>query len=169
MIPTDRTAKLFLVAGWAAITLLAIPGRAEQPCLKTAWANFTKGDYAHAIEAADECIDQFSVRAFRDQSNLQASGEKAPPTGAVDNPADRKKIFEHWAVNDIAAAYFVKAQAAEKVFRKQAAVKYKQMAVEAYRAAGKLTYGRCWDPQGWFWSPAEAAADRLAAMGQSSL
>lgn len=167
MNPTKRTAKLFLVAGWAAMALLAIPGRAEQPCLKTAWANLTKSDYAHAIEAADECIDQFSVRAFRDQSNLQASGEKVPPTGAVDSPADRKKIFERWAVNDIATAYFVKAQAAEKVYRKQGVAKYKQMALDAYRAASKLTYGRCWDPQGWFWSPAEAATDRLGGMGQS--
>ena len=125
MYVTTKSAKLFIAAGWSAMALLALPASAEQDCLKTAWANLTKGDYVHAVEAADECIDQFSVRALRDQNSLQASGEKLPPTGAVDSPADRKKIFDRWAVNDVSTAYFVKAQAAERIFRKQGTAKYK--------------------------------------------
>jgi hypothetical protein len=69
--------------------------------------------------------------------------------------------FDRWAVNDVATAYFVKGRAAEYLLKKQKNQKYKQIAQEAYQSAMKFTYARCWDPQGWFWSPAEAAGERL--------
>ncbi len=41
-------------------------------------------------------------------------------------------------------------------------LKEKDAAIAAYKAAATLTHARAWDPAGrWFWSPAEAATERL--------
>jgi hypothetical protein len=51
--------------------------------------------------------------------------------------------------------YFIKGKALEQL-------KQREAAIAAYKAAATLTYARAWDPTGpWFWSPAEAAAERL--------
>jgi hypothetical protein len=146
-------------------TFLVVPSvRAEQPCLKKAWAAFNQSDHLAAMAAADECIEEFSSRAAKEQSALQSAKEKEPPTGAVDNATDKKKIFERWAINDVSTAYFVKGRSAEFLYRQQKKEKMRQVASDAYQAAAKLSFGRCWDPQGWFWSPSEASSDRLAAL-----
>ena len=153
---------VLLAALSAAITLT--PATAQQTCLKNAWTAFNQGDYAHAIDAASDCIDQFSARAARDQAALEAAHEKLPPTGAVDSSFDKKKVFDRWAVNDVATAYFVRGQAAEQLNKRRAGARYKQLARDSYSAAARFSYGRCWDPQGFFWSPSEAAADRILAL-----
>jgi hypothetical protein len=138
--------------------------RAEQPCLKKAWAALNDSNFGQAIESADECIDQFSPRAFRDQATFEAAHEKQPPTGTVDSSFDKKKVFDRWAVNDVSTAYFVRGQAAEQLLKRTRRPQNKQLALDSYLAATRLSYGRCWDPEGWFWSPAEAAADRLLSL-----
>jgi len=147
-----------------AAALFTTTASAQQPCLKKAWATLNQADYAGAIEASTDCIDQFAARAMREQASLEAAHEKQPPTGAVESSFDKKKIFDRWAVNDIATAYFIRGQAAERLLKRRATVQYKELAHDSYTAATHLSYGRCWDPQGWFWSPAEAAADRLAVL-----
>jgi hypothetical protein len=64
-------------------------------------------------------------------------------------------------LNDVATAYFIKGRSAEYLYEKTKDKKYKSLAEEAYQAACVLKYGRCWDPQGWFWSPCDAANERL--------
>jgi len=152
-----------LLAGMAA-ALFPQPVKAEQPCLKKAWAALNQSDYALVVEAADDCIDQFSARAFRDEGALEAAKEKQPPTGVVESAFDKKRIFDRGVLNDTAAAYFVRGQAAERLLKKSRNEHDKKIAIESYAAAARLRYGRCWDPQGFFWSPAEAASDRLLAL-----
>lgn len=157
--------KHFVACTGMVLSLIAGPTvNAEQACLKKAWAGVNASNYAQAMEAANDCIEQFSARAFRDQAALEAAHEKFPPTGAVDSASDKKKIFDRWAVNDISTAYFLRGQAAEQLLKRTHNSKMKQVAIESYTAATRLGFGRCWDPQGWFWSPAEAAADRLLVL-----
>jgi hypothetical protein len=132
---------------------------AEEPCLRNAWDALNKKDYITAIRAADECISNFHLKAERDQSALDQKGEPAPPTGTVSAP-DKQRIFSRGVLNDTATAYFIKGKAAEALAKKNR--EYLATARAAYENAKKLTYARVWDPQGWFWSPSEAAADRLA-------
>ena len=41
----------------------------------------------------------------------------------------------------------------------------KKGAVAAYKAlVDNLSFAQCWDPKGWFWSPADAARKRLAEL-----
>jgi hypothetical protein len=138
----------------------AFEAGAQQQCLKDAWAAYNSKDYQAAISAADRCIDDFGPKADKEEATLRAKSEPQPPTGKVDGAADRNAIFARWAVNDVSAAYFVKGRSAEFLY-KSGSKRYKAVAEEAYKGAIGLSYGRVWDPQGWFWSPKEAAEDRL--------
>jgi len=86
-----------------------------------------------AIAAADKGIDDFGPKAKKEQAALAANSVPLHPTGAVDNPAERNAIFARWAVNDIAAAYFVKGRVAERLDR-AGEKKYKAIAEQAYQA-----------------------------------
>jgi hypothetical protein len=117
-----------------------------------------------AINAADKCIDQFHLQAERDQAMLTQKREPDPPIGAVSD-ADKQKIFSRGVLNDVGAAYFIKGQSAEALFAQGKKDKdYHAIARAAYGDAKKLTYARVWDICGWFWSSAQASADRLASM-----
>jgi tetratricopeptide (TPR) repeat protein len=120
-----------------------------------AWAALNTDKFEAAMQRADECVGEFRGAANRLQEKLE--NEKADlPTGAVSAQL-KAKILANGLLNDVGTCYFIKGQAAEKLGRKEDAVK-------AYEEARKLTYARTWDPQGWFWSPAEGASDRLASL-----
>jgi hypothetical protein len=117
-----------------------------------AWDEFNGGRHARAIEFADKCVEEFHESALDMERDLAKRGVR-PPTGAVSEAA-KLKVFENGLLNDVATCLFIKGKAAEVTGDKAAAV-------AAYSRALKLTRGRCWDPKGWFWSPAEGANDRL--------
>jgi hypothetical protein len=142
------------------VVFLALQAGAQQPCLKEAWSAYNSKDYPAAIKAADNCIDEFGRRADKEEAALRAKPEPQPPTGRVEGAAERKAIFDRWAVNDVSAAYFIKGRSAEFLY-KNGAKSQKRVAEEAYKGAISLSYGRVWDPQGWFWAPKEAAEERL--------
>jgi hypothetical protein len=77
--------------------------------------------------------------------------------------AEKNKIFQRGILNDVATAYFIKGRSMEYLFRKGGAemTRHKADAERAYRQACEVSHGRTWDPKGWFWSPCEAARDRL--------
>jgi len=160
----QTTIKSISLLSSVVLTLLCACALGEQPCLHKAWDAYNNGDYTRTIDLTNECIDQFSVRAIRDENSLEASHEKEPPTGAVDSSFDKKKIFERWAVNDVSTAYFLRGQAAEHLYKKHKKPEFMRLAKESYSAATRLKFGRCWDPQGWFWSPPDSSAERLALL-----
>lgn len=72
----------------------------------------------------------------------------------------KDKIFEYWALNDVGTAIFIQGEAFKK------AGKAKE-AKEAYqKLVNDFAFAQCWDPNGWFWKPAEAAQQSLDEMGQ---
>lgn len=121
-----------------------------------AWSAFNAKDYLHAITKAQECIDKFRGSADREQAELEK--EKAPPLpkGKV-TEVEKQAIFVRGLLNDVGTCYFIIGRSAEYLDRKD-------IAQEAYTHAARYTYARTWDPGGWFWSPAEAAEDRLAGL-----
>ena len=138
-----------------------LPLAAQQPCLKKAWDAYKKSDYAAAIQAATEC-EKFRPDADRQQTDLERKREPLPPCNEPNVPdSDKNRIFAWWAVNDVSAAYWVKGDSAEHLY-KQGKNHYRQTATDAYTAATRLTYGRVYDPA-WkgFWCPAEKAKDAL--------
>jgi hypothetical protein len=173
---TRRSAALAAVLVAGPLLSTTPPLGAEEKCLKEAWASFKANDFEATIKAADECIDNFSKAADRLEASLQRDGVPPYPPGAPRSEKDKNQIFKQGILNDVAAAYFVKGKAAEslsKQRRKSASEKaaLKKMATEAYKATCRYKHALVWDPgsssptdgssQGWFWSPCEAASDRL--------
>ena len=67
----------------------------------------------------------------------------------------REQIFNYWALNDVGTALFIKGEAFRKLAKNDDAKgAYKELVDKYY-------YSQCWDPQGWFWKPAEAAQEKL--------
>jgi tetratricopeptide (TPR) repeat protein len=118
-----------------------------------AWDALGNGRYATAIENAQRCIDLFEDEAIAQQDALNAP----PPLGSVDN-AQKQEVLSNWALNDVGTSYFIIGQALEVLGRVEDAK-------SAYREAQRFPYARAWDPQGWFWSPAEGASQRLSELG----
>jgi tetratricopeptide (TPR) repeat protein len=118
-----------------------------------AWNAYDKGNYEEAISYAQECIDQFMSNAEKKQLQLEKENAMLPPTGTV-TEQEKQNIYALGLLNDVATCYFIKGKCEE-------AIGYKEDAIKSYSAASKYTYARCWDPKGWFWSPSEAALDRL--------
>lgn len=159
-----RGSKLKLAMTFFMIISACLTGAAlaEEQCVKDAWKAFNEKKYQEAITNSDKCIDEFRREAEETQSQLEQKGIPAPPTGKV-NDAEKNQIFDHGLLNDVATAYFIKGRSAEFLYREGGAgdATYKKTATDAYNAACSLKYGRAWDPQGWFWSPCEAASKRM--------
>jgi len=72
----------------------------------------------------------------------------------------REVIFRHWALNDVGTCLFIKGEAYKKLGRNKEAKETYQKLIDNF------FYAQCWDPQGWFWKPAEGAQDSLDALGE---
>jgi tetratricopeptide (TPR) repeat protein len=151
-----RSFAFVLVFLFTATTAKSVDDRPlNEKATAAAWEALNGEQFEAAIKHADECIDEFRGAARRLQEKLEK--DKATlPTGTVDEQ-QKQKIFSNGLLNDVGTCYFIKGKAAEKLGRKDDAM-------HAYEEAKKLTYARTWDPNGWFWSPSEGAADRLDAI-----
>ncbi|MBN1869672.1 MAG: tetratricopeptide repeat protein [Candidatus Omnitrophica bacterium] len=68
-------------------------------------------------------------------------------------------IFSKWALNDVGTSLFIKGEALRKAGESK-------KAQEAYKTlVDQYFYAQCWDPNGWFWKPAEAAQQALDDLG----
>ncbi|MEZ5359149.1 MAG: hypothetical protein R3F48_10000 [Candidatus Zixiibacteriota bacterium] len=148
-------ASIFLIGLWS-------PIMSEEECVKNAWEKYGAKAYEKSIEFADKCIDEFGRAALRTQKQLDSLNIPMPPVGKV-SAAERDAIFNRGLLNDVATAYYIKGRSAEALYHKgdSTTQHYKALAEDAYAGACELSYGRTWDPKGWFWSPCQAANDRL--------
>ncbi len=116
-----------------------------------AWEALKEGNLDAILAYTNKCIELYAGQAKKMQDSLQAY-----PQGSND------QIFAYWALNDVATSLFIQGEAyrkAEKLDEAKAAYK---------RAVNEFTYGQAWDPQGWFWKPAEAAKEKLAMLESGS-
>ena len=120
-----------------------------------AWDAFNSGKYEAAITNAAICIDEFRGQANRLEAKLEADKVDLP-SGEVSDEV-KKKILANGVLNDVATCYFIQGRSVEKLGRKADATR-------AYELAKKFPHARTWDTKGWFWSPAEAASDRLETL-----
>jgi tetratricopeptide (TPR) repeat protein len=113
-----------------------------------AWKSLEAKDFDAAIGYTGKCIEMFQKQALDQQKALT---EPVPSS-------DKEKVFAQWALNDVGTAYFIRGQAYEK------AGKTKE-ALDAYKfLADNLAFAQTWDPKGWFWKPAGAAAERIKVL-----
>ena len=152
----------------ATVALLASPlaGRAEEPApapspvpaaaatpagesssalVTGAWAAFERKDYAAARAAIARCQSLYGTQAAEMQSKLSALPGKEEAHG-------------QWALNDVGTCTFLLGKVAEAEGKNDEAMAAYRTVVDRY------SYSQCWDEQGWFWQPAVAAQERIAAL-----
>ena len=113
---------------------------------------FAKKEYEESIKVVDSCFKLFSPEAVIMQNEFASQNKRLPPSGRV-SIKDKNKIHENWAVNDVSVALWAKARSLDELGEKD-------LAKKAYSQCIFLTYGRAWDPNGWFWIPASDCVKR---------
>jgi hypothetical protein len=155
--------RILRAAGLASVVVAAmacdVHAQDRTALLSSGWDCFNKQDYACAIRSASPCVDQFARQAQRDQARIEAGVTPPPlPPGSADrNSPEAKRTFANGVLNDAAACMFILGNAQEQTSLCADARK-------TYQDLAKLTYARVWDPQGWFWAPAESAEDGLGRL-----
>ena len=116
-----------------------------------AWDALKAEDPDGVLAYTNKCIELYADQAKKMQSSLTGY-----PTGSND------QIFSYWALNDVATCLFIQGEAYRKADKKdEALAAYK-------RAVKEFSYGQAWDPQGWFWKPAEAAQEKISMIESGS-
>ena len=116
-----------------------------------AWEALTAGDTEAVLAYTNKCIELYAEEARKMQNSLNGYVE-----------GEKEKIFSMWALNDVATALFIQGEAYRKT-------KMLDEAKQAFRTVSTVyKYGQTWDPQGWFWKPAEAAKEKLAMIESGS-
>jgi hypothetical protein len=130
----------------------------QNPCLSTNpdlgdsayWANtslelYAQEKYKEAIQTVDACFNQWASGAVTLQQTFMKQNKEAPPLGKF-TPSEKEEIHENYLLNDVALALWVKARSLEETDEIE-------LAKKVYSNCIYLTYGRAWDPKGWFWNP----------------
>jgi hypothetical protein len=110
-----------------------------------AWKAYTSKDYPSAIAYTTKCEDTFKTQALTMQKSLKA-------------PAPKDSAFTYWALNDVGTCYFIQGKTLDDQGNKKGAIAAYKYLVD------NLSFAQCWDPQGWFWGPADAAKKRLTEL-----
>ena len=110
-----------------------------------AWSALGKGKNDEAIAYANKCIELHGKEALKMQGKLK-------------DFATEEEAHDHWALNDVGTCYYVKGQALANSGKKKEAIEiYEELKTT-------LKFAQCWDPNGWFWRPAESASDQIAEL-----
>ena len=112
-----------------------------------AWNALQTKDFT-AVEAyADYCLSKYSKKALEQQASL--------PDFAPNEEANN-----YWALNDVGTSLFIKGEVFKRAGENKKAKTAYQELVNNY------FYAQCWDPNGWFWKPADAAQTSLDELGE---
>lgn len=116
----------------------------------TAVRLFAEENYEAAVATVDACFKYWGPPAGQAQKKLRDNEVALPPTGKVS--ADMKaKIEKDYLINDVSMALWAKARSLHEL-------KKNELAKQSYARCLYMEHGRAWDPNGWFWSPAEDCA-----------
>jgi tetratricopeptide (TPR) repeat protein len=106
------------------------------------WDALGEGQYENAVKYTEKCVELYSDEARQMQGSLSA---KAP----------KDRVHDYWALNDVGTCYFIRGEALLKLKKDdEALAAYKTLVSDFY-------YAQAWDPKGWFWAPADAAAQKI--------
>jgi len=114
-----------------------------------AWQALNSGDLEEALAYTEKCIELYADQAAEMQNSL------------TEYPWESKeKIFSYWALNDVGTSYFIRGE----TYRKDG--KIAEAKASYQKVLDDYFYAQCWDPQGWFWKPAEAAQQKIEELSE---
>ena len=115
-----------------------------------AWAALAANDLDATVAYVSKNLELYAAKAKEMQDALTEYSWES-----------KDKIFSYWALNDVGTSLFILGQAYQNAGKNQEAQEtYKKLIDEYF-------YAQCWDPQGWFWKPAEAAQEKIAQLQQN--
>ncbi len=116
-----------------------------------AWVALNEGDIEAVLAYTNKCIELYAAEAKKMQAGL---------TDYVN--ASKEEVFSFWALNDVATSLFIQGEAYRRA-------KMPDEAMEAYKKViDEYSFGQAWDPNGWFWKPADAAKDKIKIIESGS-
>lgn len=110
-----------------------------------AWQALDKKDFATAKERIAKCRELYEAKAVEMQAGLTTL--PAPD-----------KAHSYWALNDVGSCVFILGKVAEAEGKPKDALNHYREVTDRFSMA------QCWDKQGWFWQPAVASKERIAAL-----
>ncbi len=115
--------------------------------VQKAWAALAANDLNAVVAYVNKVMELYTPKAKEMQSSLKEYPWES-----------KEKTMSYWALNDVGTALFVLGEAYRNAGKKEdASQAYKKLLDEYF-------YAQCWDPQGWFWKPAEAAQQKLGEL-----
>ncbi len=109
-----------------------------------AWEAMAKKDMKSLEAYVKKNLDMYGAKAKEMQASLKEFPWESP-----------EKIHSYWALNDVGTSLFILGQAYRNEGKNaEALATFKQLAAD-------YGYSQCWDTQGWFWKPAEAAQQQI--------
>lgn len=109
-----------------------------------AWKALADNDLESVLIYTDKVIALYGDKAVEMQNSLTEYAWES-----------KDKIFSYWALNDVGTSLFIRGEAYKKAGdAEKAREAYKTLVDDFY-------YSQCWDPNGWFWKPAEAAQQAI--------
>ncbi|MBF0121991.1 MAG: tetratricopeptide repeat protein [Candidatus Omnitrophica bacterium] len=115
--------------------------------VQKAWAASAKKDLESVKAYVAKNMDLYGQRA----KEMQATLKEFPWEST-------EKIHSYWALNDVGTSLFILGQTYRAAGMKAEAISTFNQLTKDYG------FSQCWDPQGWFWKPAEAAQQQIVEL-----
>ncbi len=112
------------------------------------WDSLGKKDLTLVMAYHAKLVSVYEAKAKEMQASLTEFAWESP-----------EKIHSYWALNDVGTGYFILGEAYRQAEKKEEAVAAFQAVVNNFG------FSQCWDPNGWFWKPSEAAEQKLVELG----
>ncbi|MBF0593447.1 MAG: tetratricopeptide repeat protein [Candidatus Omnitrophica bacterium] len=109
-----------------------------------AWEALAKKDLNSVLAYVNKNLELYGPKAREMQASLKEFAWES-----------QEKIFSFWALNDVGTSMFVLGSAYRNAGKNAEALAAFKQLVNDYG------FSQCWDPQGWFWKPAEAAQQQI--------
>lgn len=119
------------------------------------WANLGKKKHDLVIRQANNMLSRYYDIALEQQNSLETNAFKYPTENL--NEKHAQLVEEQRVINAMATSAYIQGMA----YKEKG---LEELAIEALKKADRLSHGRCWDPQGYYWSPASAARKLLVTL-----
>lgn len=113
-----------------------------------AWEALGRKSLDDALTCVDKCIALYEAEAKKMQASLTSFPKNDP----------KEETFKFWALNDVGTCCFIKGEILMQKGDKAGAKAAYEKCVNDFK------YAQCWDTQGWFWKPAEAARQKIVEL-----
>lgn len=110
-----------------------------------AWTEMGSQNFEAALGYIAKCLELYEGEAKTMQAGMADFAPTTPPEAAS----------KYWALNDVGTCLFIRGEIELKRGDKAAAKATFQKLVNEFK------FAQCWDPNGWFWKPAEAARKKI--------